>query len=103
MLKVRSTFTISGPHSPSVTFHNHLSVSQRYHRLNCNAKTSFHQRTISSFTIIRYLGIFVHFLTDAVTDKLTHYTIRMRLTILLNSISDISDSFSMHCILNTDI
>ena len=103
MLKMCSTFTISGPHSPSITFHNHLSISQCYHRLYRYAKASFHQRSISSFTIIRHLRIFVHLFTNAMTNKLTHYTIRVRLTILLNSIPDVSDSFALHCVLNANI
>ena len=103
MLKMCSTFTISGPHSPSVTFHYHLSVSQCYHRLYRYAKASFHQWSISSFTIVRNLRIFVHLFTDAMANKLTHYTIRMRLTILLNSISDITNSFTLHCVLDANI
>ena len=45
----------------------------------------------------------MHFLSNAMTNKFTHYSIGPRLTILLDCISNITDPLAMHRILNPHI
>ena len=80
-----------------------MPVSKCYHRLDSNTETTFQHRSVTTSTIVRYLRIFVHVLANTMTYKLTNNSIRTSLAILLDGITDVSYTFAVNSIFNSDV
>ncbi len=103
MLKMSCTFAIFRPDSPTVTLHYDSTVAQSYHRLDGDTHSLFQHCPITTFTVIRNLRIFMHFLPYAMPYEFTHDSIGIGLTMLLYGITDVAQTFAMHSILYAGI
>ena len=94
MLKMRSGLPVTGYDCPLIRQHKDFIGSHRDHGFNCNAKTILYHLTITAFTVVRYSWIFVHLLTNAMTNKLTNDSVAIAFAVLLYSITNIADSLT---------
>ena len=94
MFKMSCRLVIHSPHSPAILLHIYVANTHCYHRFDCNAKPIFQHHATTRSTIVWDWWIFVHLFSNTMPYKLADYTIAIRLTMILNSITYISYPFT---------
>src|SRR5690606_18502834 len=92
MFKVRRRPAVRGPDGPSIRFLNYLSCSQVDHRFNSDNHPFGQFGTLTTFTVVGNLGVFVKALPDAVTNQLPYHTVAKLLHVALDGKTDVTHS-----------
>src|SRR5260221_6191797 len=77
MFKMYGRFMIGCPHRPAICFRKYAFFTQVDHRLNRQHNTFFQFWSAASFTIIRYLRIFMQASAQAMAYQFPYYPISM--------------------------
>ena len=100
---MRSRHTVTSDNTPPIRHKTNTSVTHSNHGLDSNTHTFFKKNAIASSSIIGNLWLFMHFFTDSMTGKFTHYSISKLFTMLLNSPSDVTKMIACNGLLYTFI
>ena len=90
VLKMRSGQLVTSNNAPLIRKHIQLGRFHRYHWFDSKTHPVFKLLSRTLLTVIRYLGIFVHRTTNAVTDKFANNAVTLGFAMLLDSITDIA-------------
>src|SRR5574344_7782 len=90
MFKMRSRLTVTCDDRPFIWHHPNRFITHCYHRFYRYTHALFECNAIPASTVIGHLRIFMHFFTNAMTDKFSYHTVTIILAMHLNSISNVT-------------
>lgn len=94
VLEMSSRQTITGYDSPTVVEHVEGRIAHRYHRLDGNTEAVFDLLSGSTLPVVGHLRILVHFVANAMTDKLPNNSISLRFAMALHCVANIAKAMT---------